>query len=144
MIKLVPYLMFSGNCEEAMNFYKEVFGGEIGLISRYSEMPGDLPEEYRHKIMHMNLEMNGSSIMAADYAPGVAYTPEKERSGVHLSLGFDTTHEMESCYKKLGETGHITMPIQDTFWGERFAMVTDRYGFNWMLSARIREKEVAQ
>lgn len=133
--------MFNGNCEEAMNFYRELLGGEIVTLSRYKEMAGDLPQEYREKIMHMSLDLGKGHLMGADYAPGVAFTVEPGKSGVHLSINFDTTQQMENCYKRLGEEGDITMDIQDTFWGERFAMVSDKYGFNWMLSARIAEKK---
>jgi len=140
MQNLVPYLMFNGNCEEAMNFYKDIFKGEFGYLGRYSEMPGETPDEYKNRIMHIELKLPGGSLLASDYAPEIPFTCDPANSGIHLSLNFDEVDVLEDCYQKLADGGLITMAIQDTFWGDRFAMVQDKYGFNWMLSCRIEQK----
>ena len=43
MEKFAPYLMFKGNCEESVNFYKECFNGKIGLMGRYRDSPMEVP-----------------------------------------------------------------------------------------------------
>lgn len=64
------YLTFNGNCEEVFNYYKSVFGGDFGHISRFSEMPQD--EGYqvtvadKNKIMHISLPIGNSVLMGCD------------------------------------------------------------------------------
>ena len=142
MLYLTPYLMFDGNCEAAMNFYKEVFGGEFGYMGRFGEMPGsNVPEEYRNRIMHVDLKLPQGHIIASDHMPGADYTCKPEGSNINLSLGFEEPAAMETCFNRLAEGGRITMPLQDTFWGDRFGTLFDRFGFAWMFNCPLKKKE---
>jgi PhnB protein len=139
MPNLVPYLIFNGNCEEAMNFYKTVFGGEFAYLGRYSQNPGEIPEEYKNRILHIALDFFGGSLYASDAEPGTLATLDPALSGIWLSMEFSQADELDRCYSILSEEGTIIVPLQDTFWGNRFAKVRDKYGFSWML---IRQKRV--
>jgi PhnB protein len=133
-MQLAPYLMFDGNCEEALNFYAKVLGGQIPFISRYGDMPPSemkIKDSEKKKVMHANFVSKNVSFMASDsneQAPKLA-----KGNDVHLCLIFDNAAEEEKVYKALSEGGRVNMPLQDTFWGSKFAMLTDKYGFNWML-----------
>ena len=50
------YLMYNGTCEEAINFYKEVLGGNVTQMQRYGEVPGSSSDTYKDKIMHAVME----------------------------------------------------------------------------------------
>ena len=133
MDPIVPYLTFNGNAEEAMNFYKDVFGAEESSIMRYSEMPPNtefpIPDEAKDLVMHAHIKTGDFSVMAADSVkPGTVGT------NVALSLNFTEDAEQTDVFNKLSDGGKVTMPLQDTFWGARFGMCTDKYGINWMFN----------
>lgn len=138
MKNLTAYLMFNGDCEAAMNFYKECLGGEIGYMGRYGDMPSGTPESEKNKIMHASFTFWGGALMASDHVKEAGYTTDAGGSNVHLSLGFDEIQDMEDTFNKLKEGGKVTMELQDQFWGDRFGMLQDRHGINWMFSCTVK------
>jgi PhnB protein len=133
-MQLEPYLFFEGNCEEALTFYKDVFGGEISLM-RYEGSPleSEMPPDYKQKVMHGNFKAPTLSFMGADTAPS------HHRHGGIIALSLATTDETEGrrVYAKLAEGGTATMPLDKVFWGGLFGMVTDRFGIDWMISCDV-------
>lgn len=131
---VTPYIIFDGHCEEAFHLYAKALNGEIRALSRYSEMPGE-PSAYTpadtNRIMHAELAAGELVIMGAD-SNRIASGEGREK--VHLSLSFDDAEAQEKTFNVLAEGGHITMPLQDTFWGARFGMLVDRFGINWMFN----------
>ncbi|MEO6834915.1 MAG: VOC family protein [Candidatus Tumulicola sp.] len=139
-MELEPYLFFSGNCEEALAFYKSIFGGEIVSISRFKDMPsgGDHPQsepEYADKIMHATFKSPSFGFMASDGRPGKAYG----EGAISLSLGMQDAAEAHRVFDALGQGGKVEMPMQDTFWGAKFGMLTDRFGIDWMVSGPLEK-----
>lgn len=134
MKQLNVYLAFPGTCEEALNFYKNCFDGEIVSISRFGESPVESPEEYKQKIMHAEFKADGIFFMASDGMPGQPVPP-----GDMVSLSINTTdaQEQETIFNRLAEGGNVTMPLGATFWGAVFGMVTDRFGIHWMLNREV-------
>lgn len=131
MKNLVSYLAFSGNCEEALKFYKDVFGGEYSISMRYGESPAPCPDSQKDKIMHSTFNADGFTFMASD---GPADYKSKPSDSVSLLVDFADEAEEEKVYNRLSSGGKINQPLQDTFWGAKFAMVTDKFGVNWMLN----------
>lgn len=136
-MQLEPYLLFSGNCEEALNFYKGVFGGEIEGISRWSEMPKDaggppVTPETANRVMHANFKAAGFSFMASDASPGKTYG----EGPISLSIATTDLAEAERIFNGLAAGGNVEMPMADTFWGAKFGMLTDKFGIDWMVSCR--------
>lgn len=128
-MQLTPYLMFNGNCEEALNFYATTLGGDIKHLSRFEGSPGESLSDDKQKIMHAHFEGNGFAFMASDGSG-----PVNEGSNIHLCVDFKDATAMDNVFNALAEGAKITMPLQDTFWGARFGMLTDRYGINWMFN----------
>ncbi|MFC6633453.1 VOC family protein [Microbulbifer taiwanensis] len=126
-----PYLNFNGNCKEAFEFYAEVLGGEIIVLSTFAEAPpeADMPPEVSDQVMHAQLKVGEQIIMASD-----APTTFQPAQGMHITIGVDTPEEAERIYEALSEGGNIIMPMEETFWAQRFAMVTDRFGTPWMVN----------
>jgi PhnB protein len=137
-MELEPYLHFNGNCEEALNFYKGVFGGEITSINRFagSPMESELPPGYGNKVMHANFKAPGVNFMASDGMPG-SNTAEGTR--VSMSLGSNDVGESERVFNALAEGGKIAMPFQETFWGAKFGMLTDKFGIDWMVNCELKQ-----
>ena len=134
-MELEPYLHFSGVCEEALTFYKEVFAGEVVALMRYSEMQGmPIPPGYETKVMHSTFKSTDLKFMASDQMPGA---PEATGANVSLSLSTHDLLEGERVFAMLSAAGGtVTMPMADTFWGARFGMLTDKFGISWMVNAQ--------
>ena len=130
MIGVKPYISFPGNCEEAINFYKDCTGGDILFIQRMGDSPM-AGAENGDKIMHSTLKIGDTIIMAADNCMG---PPAAEGDNISLALGLDSAEVTESVFSKMAEGGTVTMPLQETFWAVRFGMLKDKYGINWMFN----------
>jgi len=132
-MQLTPYLIFNGNCEEALNFYVKALGGEIKDLMRFEGSPVENMSADKQKVMHSHFAVDGNILlMASDSGQG---GPEATHGGlVHLSLNFTDSGKMENVFATMSDGGKATMPLQDTFWGARFGMLTDQFGVNWMFN----------
>lgn len=131
MLGVKPYISFPGNCEEAINFYKDSLGAEVAYIERYegSPMEGKGPGD---KIMHCTIKIGDTHVMACDnMSPD---HPTTVGNNISLAIGSDDTAKAEDMFAKMSEGGSVTMPMQETFWAERFGMLTDKFGINWMFN----------
>ena len=131
-----PYLVFNGNCEEAFNFYKNVFGGDFQFLGRFSDMPEvdckDIPKDSLNKIMHVSLPISKETIiMGSDANPNMGDI--NTGNNVSLSIGTDSKEETDAIFNSLSQGGKVTMSMQDTFWGSYFGMLVDKYDFIWMI-----------
>ncbi|HEV3039322.1 MAG TPA: VOC family protein [Candidatus Angelobacter sp.] len=131
-MQLNPYLTFDGRCEEAFKFYSKSLGGKIEAIMTHAGTPAEqhVPAEMRDKVMHARMTIDGQVLMASDALPG-HYQPPK---GISISLQIKEVKEAERAFNALAENGTIQMPIQETFWAQRFGMVTDQFGIPWMIN----------
>lgn len=141
-MQLNPYLSFGGNCKEALNLYSAALGGKIEYQTLYSdnqEMCKNLPVDWQNKIMHASFRAENVFFMASDVMVGgdgpcsqTQLTPQG--SPIALSLSFESEAKQQDVFDKLASGGKITMPLQDTFWGARFGMLTDKFGIKWMFN----------
>lgn len=139
----VPYLVFDGNCKEALEFYRDCFDGEIIFMCDYTEMPEDsgmkVADDKKHLIMHSNFKFFGGELMAADYAENAGMPPIANESRIQLNLGFDSVEELEECFYKIERKGSVVMPLADTFWGDRFGIIKDDFGIDWMFNCPLEK-----
>jgi len=139
MATINPYLSFNGNCEEAFNFYKSVFGTEwCGDIMRYKDMPPSpefpMPKEMENKIMHIALKIGKhNDLMGADMCEGFGPTPVAG-SNFSICITADTEAEAKRLFSELSAGGQVTMPLEKQFWGALFGCCTDKFGIGWMVS----------
>lgn len=140
MIGVQPYLNFNGNCEEAINFYKDVLGGELLFMQRYGESPmAGMADD--NKVMHCTLKIGDTHIMASDNPQD---QPASTGSNISLAIGMNDPAGAEKMFEKLSDGGNVTMPMQETFWAERFGMLTDKFGINWMFNCEKPQSDQAQ
>lgn len=130
-----PYLNFPGTCWEAFNFYRSAFGGEFGMISRFKEMPAEIPvpDNYGEKVMHISLEVDGKVMLFGSDAPDGFGPPFSVGNNVNLSLAAESEDAAKRVFQALSNGGQVTMPLEPTFWAKLFGMVTDKYGISWMV-----------
>jgi PhnB protein len=128
--RLNPYLQFRDTARQAMEFYRDVFGGELH-VNTFGEY-GDPDQPGADGVMHAQLESpQGYTLMASDTPPGMDYTPG---SSISLSLSGDDADELRGHFTKLAEGGAVTMPLEVQMWGDEFGMCTDRFGVAWMVN----------
>ena len=138
MTTINTYLTFNGNCEEAFNFYKAVFGGEFAHVGRFKEMPDDprflIAEEDKNKIMHMSYPINKEAVLMGSDTGGEWASNFKQGNNFSISINTDSQKEADRLFNSLSENGKIIMPMEKTFWGSYFGMFTDQFGIQWMVS----------
>jgi PhnB protein len=138
MEAIVPYLNFNGDAAQALAMYEKAFDGKIVFQQTFGESPMESPPGFKDKIMHATFQAGGLTFMVSDCPPGMEV---KGGTNLSLSLNFKTVEDIEKRFKALSEGATITMPLQDTFWGARFGMLTDKFGVNWMFNYDYPKEE---
>jgi len=136
MATVNPYLNFLGNTEEAFNFYKSVFGGELVGLQRFKDTPeaDKLSAADQDKIMHVALPIGSNTIlMGTDALESMGHTLTLGNN-LSLAIGAESKEEAEKIFHGLAEGGEVEMPLQDTFWGAYFGMTADKFGIKWMVN----------
>ena len=138
-----PYLTFSGNCEEAFNFYKTVFKTEIQFAGKFKDMPEnpDYPvaEEDKEKIMHVSLPISKeTTLMGSDSSKAFGQST-LQGNNFSISVSCDTNEEVDQIFNELADGGIIKFPLEKTFWESYFGMLTDKFGIHWMVSCETAE-----
>lgn len=124
------HLNFQGNCAEAFEFYKKVFGAKNAFTMKYSEAPG-FPgtPDWGDKIIHTSIPLGDGRLMGCD-APQGRSTPI---GGFQISVESKDEAEVKRIYEALKENGSVQMPMASTFWSPMFGMCTDKFGVAWMV-----------
>lgn len=131
-MQLNPYLFFNGQCEEAFKFYATCLKGKIEAMLTHEGTPAEahVPAEWRKKIMHARLMVDGQALMGSDDPTGKYESPKS----FSVSLQINDPAQADRVFDALAEKGKINMPIQETFWAIRFGMLVDRFGVPWMIN----------
>jgi PhnB protein len=129
------YLIFNGNCREAVEFYAKVFKTAAPQIMTFGESPQDpdypLPEEAKDLVLHTRLTIDGSNVMFSDTFPGQTFT---EGNNVTLALVSNNMDNLKSWYEQLKDGGTVEMELQETFWSKLYGQVTDKFGIHWQFN----------
>ena len=128
-----PYLALDGRCKEAFEFYEKVLGGKIVAMIGYADTPAKdhMPANTGARIMHARLVLGDQVLMGCDAHPEMPYDGIR---GNDVAVQVETPAEAERLFAALSEGGTVQMPIGETFWSLRFAMLTDRFGVPWMIN----------
>ena len=132
-MKITPYLIFNGDCQDAFNFYAKSLPGQIEVMMTFGETPArdHVSADCHNLIIHTRLLVGDQSIMGSDTTPD---RPSAGMSGCSVSLNVDRVVEAERVFAALAQGGSIQMPLETTFWAARFGMLVDRFGVSWMIN----------
>lgn len=133
-VTLNPYLFFGGNCREAIEFYKSIFGGEL-TIQTYDEVPGPTQEGMEGKIMHAALMGGDVDLMASD-----TQKASPKAAKVTLSLSGTDEEKLTKFFNSLSEGVEVEYPLKKEFWGDIFGSLTDKYGIDWMVNINAKKE----
>ena len=132
-VTLNPYLSFRDNAREAMQFYKDVFGGDL-TISTFDELQASPDPAEGSKVMHGMLSTpSGLTLMGAD-TPSSMPLPEASTVSVSLSGGPSDEAELRRYWDGLSSGATVTAPLERAPWGDTFGMCTDKFGTAWMVN----------
>jgi PhnB protein len=130
-MQVQTYLSFDGRAEEAIEFYKKTLGAEVKMLMRWKDSPDKsmcMPGA-ENKVMHAYLNIGETGVMISDGRN----TGQPNFVGFNLSIDTKTKAEADKLFDALAEGGKVTMPQSKTFFSERFGMLTDKFGVNWMI-----------
>lgn len=136
-MSFVPYLFFSGNCAEAFQRYKEVFGGELQVMTfadlpeGEESMPGAQPEH----VMHAALSVGDAWIYGSDDPTGDG----GPKLGIGVTYSAPDVAEAKRIFDELSDGGEVTMPFEATFWSPGFGSCNDRFGVPWMVDTTTEQ-----
>ncbi|GAB3413558.1 VOC family protein [Niabella aquatica] len=134
-----PYLYFNGNCEEAFNFYKSVFRAEFKYIGRYKDVPQtdrSVFSDQDNKIMHVSLPISSeTTLMGSDNA--ALFRQGGSINNFSLAISTDKKEEADRLFQALSIHGEVKLPINETFWGSYYGIVTDQFGISWKVSFEL-------
>jgi PhnB protein len=131
-MQINPYLSFKGECEAAFKFYEQCLGGKLVTLFRYagSPMADQVPDDWAEKVMHGSLTIGDQVLMGGDVAPDQYEEPK----GFSLSIQIESAAQAERIFHELAGGGKVMMPLEKTFWAERFGMLVDRFGIPWLIN----------
>ena len=129
-LSIVPYLFFKGDCKQAMEFYKDVFGGKL-IIQTMAESGSDMqmPGMKSTDVMHARLK-GDFEIMASDSPKA---SPKMAKVELTVNGPSADEAEMREMFKKLSEGGKVGMKLQKMPWGDIYGQPTDKFGIDWMM-----------
>lgn len=133
MEPITPYLNFNGNAAEALAFYSKAFDGQVLFQQTYGDSPMEGQDKaWKDKVMHATFQAGSLSFMVSD----VMHPEQQVTAGTNtqLSLNFKHEEDIDRVFAALSDGARITMPLQDTFWGAKFGMLTDKFNINWMFN----------
>jgi PhnB protein len=120
-------LVFNGDCDAAFAVYQECLGGTVTFRLTWGDSPmaGQAPPDWHDKILHATLAVGGTAISGGDV---LGY---ERPQGFQIQLNIDDVAAAERIFAKLADGGHVTVPLQQTFWAQRFGALVDRFGIPW-------------
>ncbi len=130
-MKVEPYLMFDGRCQEALDFYRKAIGAEVTGLMRFKECPEPhmSPPGAGEKVMHASFRVGDTTLMASDgHCQG-----RPNFQGISLTISIPDTAKAERLFAALSDGGKVQMPLTKTFYSPSFGMVADRFGVSWMI-----------
>ena len=126
-----PYVNFGGNCLEAFNRYKEIFGGEL-MTMTWADMPegdAELPPGAENLVMHAALNIGDHVLMGSDDPGGIS----ERNDGFNVAFTTKNTEESRRIFDALTDGGEVVMPFAETFFSPGFGVCRDRFGVPWMI-----------
>ena len=137
-MSLNAYLTFDGNCREAFEFYRSVFGGEFSEFQTFAQAPADMgvPDAEKDRVMHLSLPIGSSVLMGSDSCSAFG-PPPVVGTNFSISIVGQSKEHCDETFAKLSDGGTVKMPMEETFWGAYFGVWTDKFGITWMINYHL-------
>ncbi len=128
------YINFDGNCSEAVDFYRQVFGTEVPEVMTYGDAPPDpessVTDEHKHLVLHTALDIFDTTVMFSDLLPG---EPLVKGTNISLAIMIQNIDAIKPLFDKLKEGGSVEMELQETFFSKCYGSLKDKFGIIWQI-----------
>jgi PhnB protein len=129
-MNLTPYILFDGNCQQAMEFYKSCFGGELTMTKvKDSPAKDHMPSTQFNKTINAHMKSGHLEISASDWLRLDRTAVRGNTVCLYLSGG--TFQELKALFQKLSIDAEVTDPLQEMFFGV-YGALNDKFGVRWM------------
>ncbi len=128
------YIGFEYQCEEAVNFYADVFENPSPQFMRYKDQPSPdypLTDSTGNLILHAKLIIEGDTVMFGDIYPGMKFTLG---NNISLTVVSKDKEKTRRYFEILKIGGVVKMELQETFWSPLYGNLSDKYGIEWQFS----------
>ena len=130
-VVLNPYIGFLKEARAAMQFYRDVFGGEL-VISTFADFQASVEPDEQDLVMHSVLTTpDGLTLMGSDTPSHNEYKPG---TNISISLTGDDDASLHGYFDKLADGGTVSQPLEAAPWGDSFGMCTDKFGIAWLVN----------
>lgn len=129
------YLAFNGNCEDALNYYANIFNAQIANKQTYEDSNQDIPESYRQNLQHAELKGDGIHIMAYDASPD---TPLNSGNNIHMSVELENKDKAKTVFENLCKNGTVHHELREREWNALYGRCTDKYNIQWMVNCPLK------
>jgi PhnB protein len=132
MPQLNTYILFNGNCADALRYYERLFRGTVEELTTVGDSPmaGQFPVSSASRIVNARLSFDGNILLGCDW---MLPAPHPGMSGVRLMLTYGDEQEAGRIFAALAEGGHVDIPLWKTAWARAFGQVVDRFGIPWQI-----------
>ena len=131
MKKLIPYLIINDKCEEALNFYRDSFGGEVPFLQKYADTNYPVSDDFKDKVAHAEFKADAIHFFTSDGFEGQRATVG---DNIAMSVNFSSREEQKATFDKLKSGGTVTMDFSETSADSTLATLIDKYGIHWYLN----------
>jgi PhnB protein len=139
-IVMTPHLNLPGNCNEAMNFYKSVFGGELD-IKTYDEVSDKVPvtDKTRKKVFFASLTGGDINLYAADTPQLITQTSHSEQyAGVSIALSIDSPEKLIEIFSRLSKGGVVLHTLKEAEGYMTGGSIRDKFNVEWLLDGYVQ------
>lgn len=126
-----PYLVLSGQAEEAIAFYEKALGAKVETLMRFGDADSNCPESQKDWVMHSALRVGDATIFLSDGQLG----PAKKGGPVHVALDLDSAAQARGIFDALAAGGEVGQALFEAPWGSLFGALVDRYGIGWFFNS---------
>jgi len=145
MATLHAYLNFEGNCEEAFQFYTQVFDAKVLGTVRFGDMPEDpnypVAETDKHKIMNIAIMINENTMLLGSDCLESFQQKVNFGNSTYVMLDTESAEEAKNLFSRLSANAKVMeMELGETFWAEQFASFQDKFGIFWMINFEGNKK----
>ncbi|MGF1766459.1 VOC family protein [Enterovibrio makurazakiensis] len=136
MNMLQPHITFHGVCRDALLFYQTALGGKVNTVTTFNDSPVEFPSHFLDRVMHAEFVSPEVSFLASD---GLDDSLAQGSGDVAFHVSFSEERRQSEVFIALSDRGQVIMPLDYTFWGVKFGIVTDQFGIRWMLSCSAQD-----
>ncbi len=129
MQKIVPFLLFDGNADEAANYYTSIFKNSTITNKMYF---GD------GEVLSVTFQVEGQEFTALNGGSNLNFTP-----AISFFIDYDDDKEIDELWQKFSRNGKVLMDLDNYPFSEKYGWIQDKYGISWQLNLTSSTRKIS-